>query len=552
MTGAAALWWFVVVAGCGADPGGQAPQSPPERILGQARPALRPGAPGGAEHASDKAKQGTGGPRKVVVRPDPVAPASYPPVSREELRRLLRRSWHAAMAGEILLHLEPGHYIVEPRGSSDLWKVAHHRSVYERESRVPLLLHSPTDPRRRVHPERVELASIGATLFDLLDVERPEWVKAPALDIEAPLPLRAIVVLIFDALPAQILDEELPRLPAFRALRERSTVYEQAWLGHVTSATTVSHAVIGTGATPSVHGVAVNHKPIAPGQRVEVFRDGDITPLLVPTLADLYDRACGNRPQIISFCSQSRAAVGMAGHGTAWPGGDRDLVVFQRDHVGAPTTWGAVYGVPRDLQAFTPERFLRGRGSPLADSTDFERRLFYSPLTVEYCEEVVNRLVDGSEFGTDAITDLLFFNQKVMDNLGHCVGPSHPLYRTGLEAADRFLGRFVASLERRFGGAFLLIVTADHGIGPTRRPTDPSMHSRPDLMKEINQAFRSPLGPVVTNVHDLYLYLWDEALRAGGYRASDLSRWIEERYDWVVHAMPVEEVLPEHRNESER
>ena len=44
----------------------------------------------------------------------------------------------------------------------------------------------------------------------------------------------------------------------------------------------------------------------------------------MPTLADLYDRAMGNKP-IVGMVATVDIHLGMIGHGCFWNGGDQDI-----------------------------------------------------------------------------------------------------------------------------------------------------------------------------------------------------------------------------------
>lgn len=475
------------------------------------------------------------------VNADAVDGDGYAPVLRSTLVDLYENSWFEGRSGQGFLHLAPGHYIIED-GGSDRWKVAHHLSAYDRESHVPLWVYSPGDPTHETRPGTVGLEAVGATMVHWLGIERPPWVQAKPLAIVAPDTLRAVVVLVLDALPHRLLEEALGELPHFKELHDRSKVYSDAWLGYMSSATTVSHAVIGTGAPPRATGIPLNHDPVTPGTKREIFRDGNLSPLVIPTVADLHDARHQGRAHVISFSSQSRAAIAMAGHGAGMDGGDHDIVAWQANHTGSLATWPKYFSLPEGARNHDPAPFMDRRGMTGEEWTP--DRLFYSPATVLYCEEAVNRLLDAVPFGADAICDLLYFNQKVLDNLGHLAGPRSTLYAEGLQALDGFIGRFVEGLHRTLGKDFLLILTSDHGFGPGQDPGHNRLHRRADVQDRINAAFPSPQGEVVLNIRDLNLFFDPVALRAGGHDIETVCGWIEREIPWVVSALPLSEIQP--------
>jgi hypothetical protein len=105
-----------------------------------------------------------------------------------------------------------------------------------------------------------------------------------------------------------VLDRWAEGWPFLSGLIADGVWFERAEVGSSPSNTPPSHATIGTGAFPRRHGV------------VDLFQqlDGEIVkpqeagpdPLLVPTLADLYDAARGNEPLV--------AVIGTLGTHTGW------------------------------------------------------------------------------------------------------------------------------------------------------------------------------------------------------------------------------------------
>jgi hypothetical protein len=459
-------------------------------------------------------------------------------VSRAELKRLYSDSYHPAWSGSVMLHLAPGHYILSDQDekSRDRRKRAFHLSAYDRESRVPLLVYSPGDPAPQQHTEPADLQRIGATLFSVLDMQPPAGVTAQPLVVPISSKPKAVIVLIYDALPWSHWDRYLAKLPNHAKLRAASQEYVNTRLGHMSSSTTVSHAVLSTGQPPRLTGIPINHTRTGPGRFQEVFIGDRPGRLLVPTVADLYDVKHDNKPIIASFCSQSRAAIAMAGHGLSHPGGDADIVVWQKHHHRELQTHPEFWSMPSYLADLGPAAVMARH--PDADfmglPTTNTKQLFRSPLNIKVGEDVVTRILEKEPWGEDDLTDLLFLNQKVLDNIAHRMSADREPYRQGMDALDAYIGRFLAQLNAKFGQDYLLILTSDHGFGPgLRNPKDgpdPRRHELSDVLSATNQA----LG-IEGAVHDaqyLNVYVDEPKLANGGKTLDDVCEAIG-RLPWV-------------------
>ncbi len=490
--------------------------------------------------------------REATPWPDaPTADSDYAPVPRSEILDLYARTVVEPWSGDIYLHLAPGHYILEADGadSSDQRKAAFHLSAYDRERHVPLLVYVPGDPTPAVHPEPVSLESIGATLFDLLAVKRPPGVVAPALAVPRAGHPKLIVVLVMDALPYTMWDQYLGRQPNFAALRARGQEYSNTRLDYMSSSTTVSHSVLSTGLPPMKTGIPINYTRTGPGRKTEVFVHQDPSRLLAPTVADLYDMQHGNRPIVMSFSSQARAAIAMAGHGTAFPKGDPDLVVWQGDGSDEIESNAQFYLLPTYLQGFLHGYIDRAAGAEfLGRHLESPKDFFLSPQNVRIGEQVVSLMLANEPVGKGDSPDLLFFNQKVSDNIGHAFGPESLEYRAGLDELDAFIGRFQETLEKTVGLDYVLFVTADHGFGPSlgAASQDVRRHPRLELQATLEATFGTPDHPVFEDIQELNVYLNLDNLRANGHTPADVCTFLQKN-DWVKTCLTRDEVLEERR-----
>jgi hypothetical protein len=104
-------------------------------------------------------------------------------------------------------------------------------------------------------------------------------------------------------------------------------------VGTSPTSTAQTHATIGTGAFPDAH-LLVAHRLRIGADLTTPWAKGPAY-LMEPTLADLYDRAMGNRP-VVGVLGTVSIHLGMLGHGAMWGGGDQDIAVI-RERIGADT-----------------------------------------------------------------------------------------------------------------------------------------------------------------------------------------------------------------------
>lgn len=201
-----------------------------------------------------------------------------------------------------------------------------HAGPWDYVQDVPLLLYGPGYVRPGVYRRPVTLADVAPTVGALLrfPFDAPDGrALVEALLPDRPLP-KLVVVVVWDSGGRDVLDRWPDAWPYLRSLARRGAWFEHATVGASPSNTPTGHATIGTGAFPDRNGfvdefIRVNGRLQKPNENGPGF-------LLVPTLADLYDRARGNRPLVGAIATLS-AHVMMMSHGRMWGGGDADSAV---------------------------------------------------------------------------------------------------------------------------------------------------------------------------------------------------------------------------------
>ncbi|MEX2420548.1 MAG: alkaline phosphatase family protein, partial [Actinomycetota bacterium] len=302
-------------------------------------------------------------------------------------------------------------------------------------------------------------------------------------------PPKLIVTYVWDAAGTVVLDEWPKSWPYLKSLIPDGTWYDNSTIASAPASTAQIHAEMGTGAFPRNHGVVGHHYRIG-NYHVSPWRGVPTMPIL-PTLADLYDRANGNEPKI-ALSGTVAIHLGMESHGSLWGGGDKDIAVL-REPDGAVTLgvegvqWRLTNNVAPFFQFPSYANELPGietyfketdiidgkqdqkwRGHPL--SLDDEQTLagFETPARIPYQQKLVEEMIKREGLGKDSTPDMLFVNNKLIDTLAHIgQGLNSVEMSDAIETEDKYLERFVDFLNKEVGeGKWAMVLTADHGATP--------------------------------------------------------------------------------------
>jgi hypothetical protein len=199
-----------------------------------------------------------------------------------------------------------------------------HGFPWEEDTRIPLIFFGRGIRKGVFQTAPASLEDITPTLARLIGIHPPETSNGRILTEtlrpawrqkshhgrhhRRPAAPRAALVFTLDQCRADYLTN--PNIsPVFKftrtVLMRRGASYDRARLSYAGSRTAVSHAVIGTGATPGVNGIIGNNIRIGDAFPL-AFNDDprhsmDMFNLLSPTLADVMDLRLGNRPIVISI-----------------------------------------------------------------------------------------------------------------------------------------------------------------------------------------------------------------------------------------------------------
>jgi hypothetical protein len=310
-------------------------------------------------------------------------------------------------------------------------------------------------------------------------------------------PPRVVVVVVWDGVGRNVLAHHAGAWPVLRGLLDEGAWYRAATLGSSPSVTAAVHATIGTGAFPSTHGRVANRFRLE-GSMVAMEEAGPHD-LLVPTLADLWDRSVGNRARV-GLVAYREWHLGMLGHGAAFPGGDHDVAILmdedtgrwalpEREHASfrfAPPAIGGVAGAIRRLDAADGRRDGRWLGENLDDPAV----ALASPAYAGWQAGLLRGLIAAEGFGADPIPDLLFTNYKQADLVSHRWGMESPRMGQAIGAMDRALGELIGALDDLVGrGRWVLALTADHGSTPPPASTGATVIDESALVAAIRARF---------------------------------------------------------------
>jgi arylsulfatase A-like enzyme len=441
---------------------------------------------GGAEEKPEpQAEQPTKAPvqgRVEIASPEPVTQApdgwfeAACDLPLEQLKRV-RRGYVPGRSPElIVVPREPNYF-----GSFASYT---HSGPWDYVQSIPLVFYGPgfIAPQGEITLDReTTIADLAPTLAELLDTPFPGGRPGKAVT-EALLPEeerngipKVIVTVVWDGGGWNVLDAWPDSWPYLRKLMEEGTSVANAEVGSSPSVTPAVHTNLGTGAFPKQHGIV--DIPVREG--VEIFGAYDgFTPrfLQIPTLADLYDRRTGNAAKIGMFAYKPWH-LGMIGHGSYVPGGDKDIAFISEKFAGELKTNPEYYSLPpylEEVEGFEEDvRKVDLDDGKIDDHwmghevLNDPNKLRHTPVWALYQTRLLKAVLEGEGFGGDDVADLFFINYKQVDDVGHDWNMLNPEMREILEYSDDELRKITRFLDDLVGEEqWVMAFTADHGQGP--------------------------------------------------------------------------------------
>lgn len=430
-----------------------------------------------------------------------------------------------------------------------------HVGPWSYTSDVPMLWYGPGHIKALGPTQRdVTAADIAPTIAALVDFDFDAPDGEPLTEALVPAaerqdPPRLVVVNIWDGAGRDVLDEWPDDWPNLRSLIPEGAWYERATVGSSPTSSAQIHGTIGTGAFPRNHGL-VGHSMRVDGKIVAPWKNGPGL-LLLPTLADLYDRAMDNRP-LVGTSGTVAIQLGMMGHGAAFEGGDKDLAVLRvpgtAETLGAegvrwnlPDPLTRFFSYPGYANSLPPlSRYVEG-GLDLRDGRrdgkwrghdlDAEELLggFHTPARIPYQTRLVEEIIEREGFGADDVPDLLFVNNKLIDQLGHIYSYNSEEIKDSIRAQDEALPVLIDVLDRAVGrGNWAMVVTADHGSTPSPKVSGAFQISAGELHGAVQDEFDGDDDdvPVIEQVKQTEVFMNVEELGEHGHTLADVARFI--------------------------
>jgi hypothetical protein len=425
-----------------------------------------------------------------------------------------------------------------------------HATPYDYTQEVPLFLYGPGYIKPGVYTRATYLTDIapteGALLkfpFDAPDGAAQTQALLPASQRGVP---RLVVTLVWDSGGINVLHRWPHDWPYLKSLVPQGAWFTHTTVGASPSNTPTGHAEIGTGAFPRHNGftddyIELNGQIQKPNANGPAFLED-------PTLADLYDRAMGNKP-IVGAAVTLSAHVMMMSHGSLWGGGDRDIAIT-REVTGAATAgaeatrWNLspamapFYRLPSYANSLAPLSHYIGPIDALDGKLDGMWRQnsiaqllngFDTPARIPYQTKLIETLIQREGFGKDDVPDLLDLNYKAIDVIGHMFSVDSIEMSDTLKIQDQALKVLVSFLNETVGkGEWVLALTADHGTQRSPTVSHAFVADTTHFTQDLNQEFDHDGNntPLVLRVRPTELWVDPQELSLNHTTLADISQYI--------------------------
>lgn len=327
----------------------------------------------------------------------------------------------------------------------------------------------------------------------------------------------------------------------FRRLLKGGAVFTRANYAHVPTVTACGHATFLTGTTPAYNGIVGNEWfDRETGSRVTSVTDksvrglgsrdgaGGASParLIGSTLGDEMKLASAGAAKVVGVSIKDRSAILPAGKrpdGAYWFNAGTGNLISSTYYFSDLPEWVKAFN--RDLR---PDRFFGKRWEKLLpeasylrsgpDDAGYEKSptgnkfpytltggeeapgpRFYNlfqatPFANDYLVDFAKAAIEGEKLGADEIADLLTISFSSNDLVGHAYGPnSHEVHDITLRT-DRTLAELFSYLDRRIGlDRTLIVLTADHGVGPVPEQVEAMGYGGRIEAKDLREAVEAAL-----------------------------------------------------------
>ncbi|MBU1418434.1 MAG: alkaline phosphatase family protein [Proteobacteria bacterium] len=159
-----------------------------------------------------------------------------------------------------------------------------------------------------------------------------------------------------------------------------------------------------------------------------------------------------------------------------------------------------------------------------------------TPFYQLWAVDMLLKTIESEGVGMDNIADLVFFNFKCLDKVGHKYGVNSPEIYTYMYYTDYCLMKIKYWLDKNVGRSnYLMVVTADHGA---HNAYEGRILYQNDLFDAIETAFGENVvlnDPNEGMPFDDMIYLDQEILDEGGVTQADVALFVEENFSEYVY-----------------
>jgi predicted AlkP superfamily pyrophosphatase or phosphodiesterase len=408
-----------------------------------------------------------------------------------------------------------------------------HGSPWPYDTRVPLIFHGAA-VRRGGQTVPARHQDIAPTILSLLGLPPPPTMTGRVLAVAArpagPAP-RAVLLIVMDAFRADYLERFADVLPNLTRLKREGASFPQAQVDYQPSATGVAHATIATGTDPAGHGIVVNTLYDAVlGTTVDAFAGRVPRNLMAPSLADVWQDATSGRAIVAAQAGLFYAAGALAGHGACQVNGRFAFAAAYERATGRWITGDECYRLHPSLASRDARTVWEAAGGRwMGHAIDSPDNVRQTALFAGFEADALLGVIEAEPIGADDVADLLLWNLKTADFVGHQYGPDSPEVAESVKAVDDAVGRVVAAVAAKAGAdRTLVVVTADHGM-PAIGADASRRHFAPDIVAAANARLDPEGKRVIRNYEasNAQLYVDTERLRALGLSLADVSRYLE-------------------------
>jgi predicted AlkP superfamily pyrophosphatase or phosphodiesterase len=461
---------------------------------------------------------------------------------RDNSKEVLVRTWRGIMPGR------SGNLQIISRFPDYIGAGLTHSSPYDYTQEVPFFLYGPGYIEPGVIDEPVTLADLAPTTGALIDFpfDAPDGtVQTQALQPDRPLP-RLVVTMVWDSGGMDVLNAWPKDWPYLKSIMGDGAWFSHASVGSSPSNTPTGHATIGTGAFPAENGMVDEYVKV--NNRIEKPNANGPAFMVSPALADLYDRAMDNEPEVGALATLS-AHLMMIGHGSQWTGGDRDIAVArEKEDAGtggddSAVSWnltsgmapfyeipGYVNELPEidrfndELDAMDGARDGRWRDNSIEQLHDG----FDTPARTPFQTQLFETVIQEEGFGADDVPDLLYLNYKAIDVVGHAFSANGIEMSDAVRVQDEHLRIMVDFLDRTVGkGRWVLALTADHGTNLDPEVSGAFQIDTASIEEMLNDRFDDGDDvPLIEKFRTTEFWLNEDELAEGGHDLLDVSTFL--------------------------